>query len=451
MPKNLDYLIHGASVVTGDGETYLERAFVGLSGGVIELVADGNPDPSILARHVVDATGCLVFPGIINAHAHDCVIGPSMPSGSAARSQDDVTWQRNRHLLSGTTTLLNVCGLALPGELQCGDRHPLDIHLSTAHSPANIRAALCVDGSGLSERHLATTIETALCEGAKALGEVGGGHTLGGGAQEYRFIPAAVKRLTGRDITPQVARRLRNAVVCRYLQPQDGMTDDELVEELGVCGLQDVLSPTAVRRLILNSVMPSVETALTGFDEIALWAQRTGYPAIFHNSTPSVARLLQVAERHRGATLVAGHSNHPMFLPEEAVDYALRLKQNDVMIDISTLDCISSRWRNGPDNFDALIEAGHVNTISTDFAAGHWDGILEAIHRIIRKKQMLPAPAIALATGNVAHIFPQLAGDRGLVRKGRRADLVIADIANCARVRDVFIDGEMVVQRGRMS
>jgi adenine deaminase len=88
--------------------------------------------------------------------------------------------------------------------------------------------------------------------------------------------------------------------------------------------------------------------------------------------------------------------------------------------------------------------------ISTDFAGGHWDGILEAIHRIVRLKQLNTPAAIALATGNVARTFPQLAGDRGLIEKGKRADLVITDSVNLSRVRDVIVAGRHVVQNGRI-
>ncbi|HEV7437845.1 MAG TPA: amidohydrolase family protein [Pseudorhizobium sp.] len=448
MTAVLDCLINGGAVITGDGSTCLDIASVGLLHGCIEMALPGKPEQSLSARQTIDATGCLVFPGIINAHAHNCVIGPSMPSGSAPPLPGAVSWQRNRHLLSGTTTLLNVCGFALPQELEDCEPHSLEVHLSTAHSPANFRAAQSVDGAGLRERHLCMTIELALAMGAKALGEVGGGQTLGGGAQEYRFIPEAVKHFTGCDIHPHVARRLRDAVVGRYLRPQDGVDDEQLQAVLVSCRLENVLTPTSARDLIATSVMPSVNLALAGFEELAQHSEQTGYPAIFHNSTPSVGTLLEVSGKHPGARLVAGHSNHPMFLPEEAVAYATQLRERGVAIDVSTLDCIVTRWRNDASNLDALVSSGLVDTLSTDFAGGHWDAILEAIHRIIRKQQMTPAAAIALATGNVARIFPQLAADRGLIEKGRRADLVIADRTNCARVRDVFIKGKMVVANG---
>ena len=49
--------------------------------------------------------------------------------------------------------------------------------------------------------------------GAVALGEAGGGQTLGGGAQDYRFIPEAILSATGVLIRPAEARTLKEAVV----------------------------------------------------------------------------------------------------------------------------------------------------------------------------------------------------------------------------------------------
>ena len=114
------------------------------------------------------------------------------------------------------------------------------------------------------------------------------------------------------------------------------------------------------------------------------------------------------------------------------------------------MDCIGTRWRNDPSNLDALIDAGCVDTISTDFAGGYWDGILEAIQRMIRKKQLSVAEAVALATGNVARVFTQMAGDRGLIEKGKRADLIVVDHVNLSRVRHVVIAGCIVVRNGRL-
>ncbi|MGO7704645.1 hypothetical protein ACC718_39035, partial [Rhizobium ruizarguesonis] len=66
--------------------------------------ADAGSDVVLL-----NAAGCTFIPGIVNAHAHGFIHGPSMPSGSVPVRPTDVDYFRNRHLLSGTTTLLNVC------------------------------------------------------------------------------------------------------------------------------------------------------------------------------------------------------------------------------------------------------------------------------------------------------------------------------------------------------
>ncbi|MBP1861612.1 amidohydrolase family protein [Rhizobium herbae] len=450
----MDIVLQDGCVITGDGTTVFPRADVLVSGGEIRDVdmssrlhrrSDGGAD-------FIDASGCTIIPGIINAHAHGCIRGPSMPSGSAALDDSAVDYNRNRHLLQGTTTLLNVCGLAFPDEIdhEAAMAHPMDIYVSTAHTENNIQAALAVDGAGLSSRHLQATTDQLLSQGAKALGEVGGGQTLGGGAQEYRFIPDAIKRQTGITVLPAVARRLKNAILGRYLEPADGVSDEELEAELNNCGLAGMVQAEAIRAIVSNSVMPSVSTALAGFEEIARESARVGYPAVFHNAAPTARSLIDLAERYPIARIVAGHSNHPSFLAGEAVEVAGKLRDRGAVIDVSTLDCITTRWRNDVTNFDALIESGLVDTISTDFAGGHWDGILEAIHRIGRKKQLAAPAAIALATGNVARIFPQLAGDRGLIEKGKRADIVVADSANLSRVRDVFIAGRPVVLNGRI-
>jgi hypothetical protein len=450
----MDTVLQDGCVISGDGTTLLSRADVLVSGGQI-LDIDAS---CALHRHrdgsadIIHAAGCTIMPGIINAHAHGCIHGPSMPSGSVGLASCDIEYNRNRHLLQGTTTLLNVCGLAFPSEIDDGQGrgHPMDIHVSTAHTQSNTQAALAVDGAGLYTRHLQATIDELLTLGAKALGEVGGGQTLGGGAQEYKFIPDAIKRQTGIVVVPAVARRLKNAVLGRHLDPKHGISDEELREVLEDCGLSGILQAEHIRAIVTGSVMPSVAKALAGFEEIARESVRVGYPAIFHNSAPTAGRLMELAENYPGARIVAGHSNHPSFLPDEAVAVAGRLRELGAVVDVSTLDCISTRWRNNATNFDALVESNLVDTISTDFAGGHWDGILEAIHRIVRKKQLSAQAAVALATGNVARTFPQLAGDRGLIEKGKRADLIIADSANLSRVRDVFIAGRPVVRNGRI-
>ncbi|MGR8965606.1 amidohydrolase family protein (plasmid) [Rhizobium leguminosarum] len=449
LPDTHTVIING-TIVTGDGSTLHERGIVRIDGTRIIDVAKGDTEVGTGAV-VVDATGCTVIPGIINAHAHGCIYGPSMPSGSAPLRPVDVDYFRNRHLLSGTTTLLNVCGLALTDEIDGHStlRHPLDIHLTTAHTASNLAAAIAIDGGGLSERHRTARIDDMVDKGAKALGEAGGGQTLGGGAQDYRFIPAAIKAATGIPVHPNVARAIKEAVLGRYLD-RDMADFPQLDALLLEAGLAARVNSSTMARLIRETVMPPVALSLRGFDEIAAASERLNFPAIFHNATPTATTLVKLAETYPKARIIAGHSNHPMFLADEAVRFGLELKKRGVAIDVSTLDCIETRWRNDTANIDALVEARLVDTLSTDFAGGDWDSILSAIQRMVRKSQLSLPAAIALATGNVSRIFPELAGDRGLLERGKRADVVIVESHNLGRVRHVVANGQLAVFNGAM-
>jgi len=444
-------LLSGGALITGDGTTLLERGAVRIRATRIVDVAAGQYAPEE-GETVLNTEGCTILPGIINAHAHGCVRGPSMPSGSMPFTPSDVIYQRNRHLLSGTTTLVNVCGLAMADEVEAaGSTHPLDIQIATAHTPSNIAAALAVDGKGLSSRHRNATVDELVAAGCKVLGEAGGGQTLGGGAQDYRFVPAAVRQATGAVITPATARALKEAVLGRFLDGTGALEDDALGALLDQHGLGRQLSVSALRDLIHDSVMRPVALSFAGLEEIAAASARLGLPAIFHNAAPTAKTLLSLARRYPAARMIAGHSNHPSFLPEEAVESAKAMRASGITIDVSTLDMVQTRWRNRPENLDALIEARLVDTISTDFAGGDWDSIPAALHRMIALKQLAPPEAVALATGKVAGVFPELAGDRGVLAKGRRADVIVVESHNFSRVRHVIIAGSPVVLNGMLT
>lgn len=450
-PQRPIAIVNG-ELITGDGATVLKKASVLVSGQTIEAIIQSDDLTVAPDYAVIDAGGCTILPGIINAHAHGCVHGPSMPSGSPPFGEDDVLYQRNRHLLSGTTTLLNVCGLALTDEIDTGRGtfHPLDVHVSTGHTPSSLAAAVAADGSGLSGRHLTATIDDMLAKGAKALGEAGGGQTLGGGAQDYRFLPSAIEKASGVVVHPRLARELKDVVLGHRLERKDGGDREALRRIIEGSELDDHFTAENLATLIHDTVMPSVAIARGGLSEIAAEAVRTGVPAIFHNAAPTGEQLIDLARIHPKARIVAGHSNHPSFTTSQALETARALRNLGAFVDVSTLDCISTRWRNSPDNLDALIEAGLVDTLSTDYAGGDWDGILEAIHRLVQRKLIAPAAAVALATGNVARILPELAGDRGLIAGGKRADIVISEAHNHGRVRHVLVAGRIVVFNGSL-
>jgi imidazolonepropionase-like amidohydrolase len=449
-PKNTRLLFRGGSLVSGDGKTMFDRASIRVRGGQIAEVAAGMAE-AVEGEMVIATDGLMMMPGFINAHAHATILGPSMPSGSPALAPGEVTWQRNRHLLSGTTSLINVCGLALPderdGELEA---HPLDIRMSSAHTPRSLQAADEIDGRGLQLRHRSAGIDDLILAGCRVLGEAGGGQTLGGGAQDYRFIPDAIEERTGRRISVQLARRLKEAVLGRKLDGRGTASEQALSELLDEAAVADKITPQALKTLLEKRVLAPVRHALMGFTEIAEAAVRHNLPAIFHHAAPTAETLISLKQRFPALRMIAAHANHPSFLTDEAVNYAARLKGLGATIDVSTLDVIETRYRNTPETFDALIGAGLVDTVSTDFAGGDWDTIPAALHRMTRVNRKSLAEAIALASGNVARVFPEIFGDRGLLQVGRRADVVMAEPHNIAKVRHVFIAGHKRVWDGQI-
>ena len=309
-------LIRGGTIVTGDGRTSIAEGELLIRDG---RIADVGRNLASHDNEVVDATGQIVLPGVINTHAHGCVRGPFVPVASPALSEAEVNRELDRHLLGGETTVLCVCGFCLPSEIT--GQHPLRVRLATSHTPANFAAADIVDGRGLTPQHRAMTVERALEEGAVAIGELGAGHSLGGGGQDYLYIPDVIERATGVRLRPDQARQLKWAVLGRSLS-RDAFDAGETERCLNEFGLAATLSVEDARRMIERSVLPSIETTLEGFEEAAALSAKTGARAVFHNSPVSVGTIAALAKKYPAAKLVAGHSNQGDFTPEEAIAWA---------------------------------------------------------------------------------------------------------------------------------
>jgi hypothetical protein len=435
-------LISGGTIVTGDGSTVIPEGYVLIRDG---RIADVGPGEGAFVDEVVDATGQYVIPGIINTHAHGCVEGPFVPIGSPALTRSIVHAELDRHLLGGETTILCVCGFCLPREID--GTHAVRVCLATSHTPANFSAADLVDGRGLTSLHRSMTVERALADGAVAIGEIGAGHSLGGGGQDYFYIPNAIEALTGVRLRPDQARQLKWAILGRSLTRDE--FDPELTEQcLHALGLSHELDVAGARLLIDRSVLPSIATTLRGFEEAAALSASTGARAVLHTSPVSVGVIAQLAQQYPAAKLVAGHANQSDFQPEEAVAWARRLRELGVTIDISTWDIPGKAIQATPDNFLRMLAAGVVDTVSTDYAGGEWEPILKGLALALNAGVLGIAAAIALATTNPARLFPALAPDRGLLASGKVGDIVLIDRHDIGKVRTVIIGGEIVVRDG---
>ena len=444
----VDLLISRGAVITGDAQTLLEDCDVMIDGGRISEIA--AHDPARQARRTVDARNACVLPGIINAHAHGCSVGPLFSSGAAALDLPQALRNAERQLREGVTTLINVDGLPLLEEVEAVARlTPLRILAGTSHVPSTFASARRIDGSGLKSAHLETTARSMLEGGAVVLGEMGSGATLGGGVSSYRYLPEALERSTGVRIDPGQATLLKRAVLGTQGDPS-ACQPEEVARVLAELGLEGRISVEQARALVEEIAYRPVADSLLSFDEACAISAQTGIPVVFHTAPPSARRVLELGQKYQGsgALLVAGHCNHPDFTPEEALATARACRQLGVIVDVSTIDGVSTRYMTNIDNLEMLVGEGLVDTISTDYGGGNWDSMLECLQHLHRKGYVSLPQAVALATATPASIFDRAAPERGRLAPGWIADVVVTDRHNLGRVRSVIVGGQVVVQDG---
>lgn len=440
-------VLHGCDLVDGTGAEPRHGVDIVVVDGTVREIVPTRPAETYGTAALVEAAGELAIPGLINNHTHGTAYGPLFPSGHEALPPEQVRANLDRHLLEGTTTVLCVDGFVTSEALaRTNEDHPLTVRLASCNTPACLEAATVADGGGLTDETRAFTARHAVEAGAVALGEIGAGHTLGGGGASYLYIPAEVARRTGVTITPRQADALKVAVLGRHISVSS-FDRDAVEEALAGAGLAGKLSIEEAREIVSEIVLPAFDIALHGLTEAAEYARRADVPVLVHNAAASMTQVAAIART--GVPLIAGHSNHPSFELREALQHAERLKELGATVDVSTLDTFGARrLTSGPDLLYAMFEAGLVDTISTDYAAGHHDPVLLAIDRATRAGVVRLPAAIAMATAHVADAIPGVAPRRGRVVPGAVADLVLTDPAELARVRTVIIGGEIVVRDG---
>jgi imidazolonepropionase-like amidohydrolase len=442
-------VVHGSDLVDGRGRDPRHGVDIVVEDDTIrEIIASRPADTYEAVDEVINAAGMLVIPGLINNHTHGTAYGPLFPSGHAGLPPGQVLANLDRHLLEGTTTVLCVDGFITAEALAHTDEaHPINIRLASCNTPACLRAATIADGGGLTEANRGFTARQAVSAGAVALGEIGAGHTLGGGGVSYLYIPAEVEKRTGVRMTPRQADALKTAVLGRHISGS-AFDPDAVEEALAVAGLTGRLSVEDARRLVSGIVLPAFDIALRGLAEAAEQARSAGVPVLVHNAAASMTQVAAIARTE--VRLIAGHSNHSSFAQREALDHAERLKEMGAIVDVSTLDTFGARRLTmGPELVYAMFSAGVVDTISTDYAGGYHDPILLAIDRSTKAGVVSLPAAVAMATANVADAIPGVAPRRGRVVPGAIADLVVTDPAALHQVRTVMIGGEIVVRDGR--
>jgi len=419
--------LFGGDMISGGQRTSL--ATIRIRDGVIDDVSH-EPPPS--GAQVIDTTGSLMIPGVINTHAHGLTTGPLFSSAAQPLSREQVTANADRHLRAGVTTVINICGFAVPEDVP---DHPLQILLGTTNLPHALAAADLVDGSGLTEHDRNLAAEQMIESGAVAIGEVGSGATLGGGVAAYRYVPNAVREGAGLELDTETATALIDALIgpLRTDEPNDrALASTMEIRELPLNAF------AVVRAAILDFAAGPVVASLGSFAEATSLSERTGVPTIFHTAAPSLREILHLA-RTTEAKMVAGHMNHPSIGPERAVSAARILREAGVTIDVSSLDIVHAKSMCSPEVADALASAGLVDTLTTDYAGGAWEPMLGLVQRWIDLGHVSLEQGINMCTSKPADTFGLM--DRGQIMPGRKADIVVCSPVNLESISMVLIDG----------
>lgn len=438
------FILKNCQIVVGDGTTPVFSGSVAMEGDQIAAVGPGSYTGGS-GDKVLDAAGRLAMPGAVDVHAHAASPGPRFASGTPGVSLAEAIGNLRRHLVQGHTTVVDLDGFKVPSETeQVGDQ-PVRVAASTIHFEPMFEAADAADGSGLGPAHRAMTVESMAEAGAVVIGEVGAGMTLGGGGQDYMYIPAAVERATGVRLRPAQARSLKYGVLGRRIVP--GAADhDEVRTMLSEFGLADHIDVHGMIDLIEQSVLPSFKTALDGLVRSATLATELGIPTLVHNSAPSDEAARNAAEI-AGPLFIGGHTNHGTFTAEEAVANARHIREQGGHVEFDTFDAWGRRELHAaPEHLIALLQESLVDLIATDYASGHWDGVFEAVDAVVGVGLASLERAVAMVTGNVGRAIPRL-DDRCLLRPGRVADVVLSSPRHPSEIELVIIGGHVAYAR----
>lgn len=446
-------VILDTNIVDPRQDRIIENSTIVIDNGLISGIYEGiKYRYDYKVNILIDGENGYLIPGLINHHSHGFTLGPLFPSASKPMSFDNIFYYLNRHLVQGTTTLLNSDGFAAFEEKELINMlHPIKIQTATSYTDLNLKAAELVDGGGLSELHKLINLEEMVNRGAVAIGEIGGGCTLGGASASYYYLPKGIEDKIGKRITPEQGEKLKRAIFGRDMNASS--VDKEKVNEiLKQIGIAELLNTDEVIEIAKKTIFSSVEIAREGIKEAVGFAKKYNLPLIVHNAAASKENVLEAAKL-LGPKLIAGHSNHPSFDQEEIFQFIKELKKYGTIIDICSGDCFGAKQIFSSDYIDInldLIEEGMVDLISTDFMGGNWDPMLLLIEKAVKENRISLPKAISMVTYNVTKAIPKLAINCGTIDIGKTADLVILDSKKLSKVNYVLINGVPIVEKGEI-
>ncbi len=434
-------IIVNGHIVPGDDERILRDHSIVVEDGIIQDVIDQAILPYDPADDIIDAKGALIIPGIINHHSHGGVTGPFNCFGEKSLPLKRTLYNLNRHMVQGTTTLINACGWPTIGEVEIINKyHPMNIRGTTAHSQSHLKHAQFVDGRGIKTWHETMTVDTMLERGAVAIGEAGPPCAAYGTPQ--------IGRELGVTVSVPYIEKIKRAVLGPGVNPAEF---DEQATKAAVkeAGLEHLLDDVKAKDLIHRHVLIPYEMTKDCIDELSSYALKYSVPMLFHNTRDTMEMALDLAPR-LGKLLIALHTNYT-FTAGEAVACARELKKHGVWVDIFTGDAFGVRmFHQSPEVAFALFREGLVDLVSTDYIAGYWDPILLFMEKAIEADLITLPGAIRKISHDVVAAIPKIGSERGVIAEGKVADLAIVNPKRLSEVDTVMIGGYPAVRNGQI-
>jgi imidazolonepropionase-like amidohydrolase len=417
-PEPAAIYLHAGMLIDGTGAAPRRDIGLVLRGDRIAEVAPWSRLNPPSGARVIDLTGRTVLPGLIDAHVHlSMSLGPGWEMAPVKSGAADAailaTVNASRTLRAGFTTVRNL-----------GDRAGETVALRNA-----------IDGGIVEGPHVLT---------ARAMLSMTGGH----GDWTNAFQPGVVIQGPGDEATgvcdsPDACRAMVR------LQVKYGADVIKISATGGVLSAGDAIGARQFSTPELEAIVAEahalgrkVAAHAHGTDGIEA-AVRAGVDSIEHGSIldDEAVRLMKEHGTWLVPTLLAGETveirGKSGGLPAWAVDKALAVRplmegsfrravKAGVKVAFGTDSGVSEHGRNARE-FELMVGAG-----------------------------MPPMDAIVAATLNAATLLG-VAGDRGTIEAGKRADLVVvagdplADIGVLARPVAVFKDGRPVEPLGAAS
>jgi len=424
-------LIFDAVVLDGTGAPPRPECSVLIEDHLIEAVVDRHAPYYDRADVVIDARGGFVLPGVVNHHVHGLTRGPLMIVGEPPLTDARVRANLDRLLAEGVTTALNVDGFPTVEDAVAASRlHPVAVKVTTLHTPTHLEWATSgpFPFGGVRERHR-WTLEEMLAAGAPAVGEAGPG--VDAHWADYTLIPEAVAARGGRAGMEQ-ARELRRAAARGDRAGVGALLPGVGLPEGDAGWLLEVHERTVAWRAL----------AQRSLEEAVAAARERSVPMVLHH-TPGTFDVVCEAAAGATAPVVAGHSNFQIHEPEDAVRRAREVRRRGALVDIMSGDAFGAReFHPTPDVTFALLAAGVVDLISTDYAGGFWDRMLLVVERAAQAGVTTLQDGVRMLTSGPAEAIPGLAPRRGRIAPGLVADLAVTAPGQLSEVREVLVSGQ---------